>query len=184
MKRVGTASIAFASLFLSVVQVFGHGLSLEAHETGTGDGTVTRWYVDSDYYARDFNRQKRILVTVRDLSKQVSAVTIQVYFIGHPMGSSEPLFVYGHASVPVEFRGNLEVKGTVDAPSIRASVHRFGGVEYSSGADIDGWIVIGEYEGQAFQVRASRQRLLDLAEKDRASLDAMAADYDGHKRRR
>lgn len=185
MRRVGTAAVAFAGLCLmTAVQASGHGLSLEAHETGTADGTVTRWYIAPDLYARDFNRQKRILVIVRDLSKQVSSVAIQVYFIGHPMGNSEPLFVYGYVSVPVEFRGNLEIKGTIDAPSIRASVRNYGGVGHVSGGDIDGWIAIGEYEGKPFQVRASRQKLLDLAEYDRATLDAMVAEYDRQKPRR
>jgi hypothetical protein len=66
---------------------------------------------------------------------------------------------------------------------LAGDIHRYGYFGHSSGADIDGWIVIGECEGHTFQVRASRQRLLDLAERDRPKLDSMVADYERHKPR-
>ena len=163
---------------VSLQTAFAGSLSIEAHEVGTADGTLNRWFVDWDYFSRDFTRRKKLKITVRDFSRKVSAVTVQVYFIGHPMGNPEPLFVYGHASIPVEMRGNLEVVGAVDAPPIRARVTRIDGFERATGSDIDGWIVIGEHEGTPFQVRASRQALLNLGEKDRQTLDAMVAEYE------
>ena len=183
--RITKFSIALAGLLsVSLHSVSAGSLSIEAHEIGTADGTVNRWFVAWDYYSRDFTRQKKLQITVRDFSRKIPAVTVQVYFIGHPMGNPEPLFVYGHATIPVELGGKLEVKGAVDAPPIRARVNRIGGLEYARGADIDGWIVIGEHEGKPFQVRASRQRLLDLAEKDRPTLDAMVAEYEETRPRR
>ena len=159
-------------------------LSVEAHEIGTADGTVNRWYVDWDTFSRDFMRRKKLQITVRDFSRKVQSVTVHVYFIGHPMGNAEPLFVYGHATIPVELHGNLEVKGAVDAPPIKARMTKIDGFEHVAGVDIDGWIVIGEYEGKPFQVRASRQKLLDLAEKERPTLDAMVAEYEETRPRR
>jgi len=44
-------------------------------------------------------------------------------------------------------------------------------------ADIDGWIVIGEFEGNVFQTRASRQVLLDLANNQPETLQTMVAAY-------
>jgi len=169
-----------------VPTAFGHSLSLEAHETGTGDGTFTKWYTEWGSYDRDFTRQKRILITVRDFSRKVPAVRLHVYFIGHPMGRSEPLFVYGYTSFPVELNGDLEVQGEVDAPPLGANVQHYAlsGISYVSGGDIDGWIVIGEYQGRPFQVRASRQKLLELAERDRSTLEAMVDQYERHKPKR
>src|SRR5438477_2440851 len=135
-------------------------LSLEAHEIGTGDGTYNRWFVDWDYYSRDFVRQKRLLITIRDYSREVAEVKVHAYFIGHPMGREAPLFVYGHAIIPVQLNGNLEVSGTIDAPPLEGHTFRAGGLQTVHGADIDGWIVIGEINNQRFQVRASSQRLL------------------------
>ena len=187
MRNFALCGIACAIWFLfGTYNANAHSLSIEAHETATGDGTVTKWYTEWSSFSRDFTRQKRLLITVRDFSRKVRGVTVHVYFIGHPMGNPEPLFVYGHAVIPVEFHGDLEVKGEVDAPRIRANVQYYAslGVGYSSGTDIDGWIVIGEYAGRPFQVRASRQRLLDLAERDRPILDEMVAEYHRRHRRR
>jgi hypothetical protein len=52
------------------------------------------------------------------------------------------------------------------------------------GADIDGWIVIGEIDHQLFNVRASRRRLLALAERNPDQLADMVAAYEktGHRR--
>ena len=160
------------------------GLSIEAHEVGTGDGTFNRWYIDPVTYSRDFLRQKTLLITVRDFSRSVPAVTIHVCFIGHPTEREVPLFVYGHVVVPVELKGDLEVSGTVDAPPLDAHITNLGGVRYVHGSDIDGWIVVGEVSNQWFQVRASRQRLLDLAERKPEQLAEMIAAYDDSTKRR
>jgi len=152
-------------------------LGLEAHEIGTADGTVNRWFTDWDTYSRDFRRQKRLLITVRDFSRKVSQVTVHVYFIGHPMERATPLFVYGHSAVPVELKGNLEVSGAVDAPPLPGHTLQIGTYHYVRGSDIDGWIVIGEAFAHPFQVRASRQGLLDLAERNPQQLEEMLKDY-------
>ncbi|MFL6516431.1 MAG: hypothetical protein ACJ8M1_15550 [Chthoniobacterales bacterium] len=159
-------------------------LSLEAHEIGTGDGTYDRWFVDWDYYSRDFVRQKRLLITIRDFSRQVSEVTVHAYFICHPIGREAPLAVYGHAIIPVQLNRNLEVSGTIDAPPLGGHTTRIGGFQSAHGADIDGWIVSGEINNQRFQMRASRQRLLDLAENHPNELDEMISDYESKHRRR
>src|SRR5882724_6908136 len=166
-------SIAFAASAIA------GSLDLEAHETGTADGTYTNWSTDYGIYDRDFRRRKRIIITVRDFSRKVPSVMVHVYFIGHPMGNTGPLFVYGDEEASVELHGNLEVTGEVDAPPLDANIRNYAalGVAYVSGADIDGWIVIGEFEGNVFQTRASRQVLLDLANNQPETLQTMVAAY-------
>src|ERR1700741_1802 len=92
VRRIGLGLLVS---LLGTFPALAGSLSLEVHETGTGDGTFTKWYTDWGDYDRDFNRQKRLLIWVRDFSRKVQEVTIHVYFIGHPMGRAEPLFVYG-----------------------------------------------------------------------------------------
>ncbi len=159
------------------------GLSLEAHEVGTADGTYNRWYIDSMNYSRDFLRQKTLLITVRDFSRSVPLVNIHVYFIAHPNERETPLFVYGHVVVPIELGGELEIRGTVDAPPLPANITNLGNLRLPHGSDIDGWIVAGQSNGQTFQTRASRQRLLDLAQNDPERLAEMTAAYDSSRRR-
>ena len=160
------------------------GLSLEAHEIGTADGTYNRWYIDSITYSRDFVRQKTLLVTVRDFSRSVPNVKLHVYFIAHPTEREVPLFVYGHVVVPVQLGGELEVRGSVDAPPLPANITNLGDARLVHGADIDGWIVIGEVNGEPFQIRASRQRLLDLAQNHPEQFAGMVEAYELKRRRR
>ena len=165
-------------LLLSVVARAG-SLNLEAHESGTGDGTYTKWYTDYGSYDRDFHRTKRIVIAVRDLSRKSPPILVRVYFIAHPQGRTGPLFVYGEAAIPVDLEGKLEITGEVDAPSLQANIRRYVGlgVIYQSGADIDGWIVVGETMDGPFQIRASRQGLLDLATQRPDELEEMIAQY-------
>jgi hypothetical protein len=125
-----------------------------------------------------------LLIKVRDFSRKAGSVTIHVYFIGHPIERDWPLFVYGHAAIPVELNGDLEVSGAIDAPPLPGHISNFGGVRLVRGADIDGWIVIGEFNNEPFDVRASRQRLLDLAERSPERLADMVAVYESTRRRR
>src|SRR5437016_967263 len=69
------AFIAIAIWFVGTVSVFGQGfrpssLNLEAHETGTGVSTQTKWQDDYGGYDRDYRQRKKIIVTVRDLSRK------------------------------------------------------------------------------------------------------------------
>lgn len=168
-------------MLVSAAEAHAGSLSMEAHETGTGDGTYTNWATDWGSYDRDFHRQKHILIAVRDFSRsQKSPVTVHVYFIAHPQGKSQPLFVYGYTAQHVEFHGELEIRGDLSAPRLDANTQNYAalGETYHSGADIDGWIVVGEADGHAFQTRASRQGLLDLATQHPEDLETMKKDYE------
>src|SRR3954451_399315 len=82
-------------MFVFAIEAGTSSLSMEAHETGTGDGTYTNWSTSWGSYDRDFHRQKHLLIAVRDFSrKQKTPVTVHVYFIAHPQGRQTPLFVY------------------------------------------------------------------------------------------
>lgn len=84
--------------------------------------------------------------------------------------------------MPVDLKGRLEVIVDVVAPDLKSSVQNYAalGRRYVAGADIDGRIVVGEYDRQAFQVRASSQTLLEIAQgspRQSVLLAAMIADY-------
>ena len=179
MKAVGGLSMLVGLTVALAASAPAGSLNLEAHESGTGDGTYTKWYTEAGSYDRDFHRTKRIVITVRDLSRKSPPVMIHVYFIAHPQGQSQPLFVYGEAAIPVDLEGRIEMTGEIDAPSLQANIQRYVGlgIIYQSGADIDGWIVVGETDAGPFQIRASRQALLDLATQQPDQLDQMLAEY-------
>jgi hypothetical protein len=166
--------VVFALMFCATRAIAG-SLSLEAHEIGTKDSFQSHWE-DWGNYDRDYARGKRILVTVRDLSRKVPQCDITVYFIARPVFDAEHRFIYDRKEFPVRFRGRIEVAGPVAASNLHARIVNLGGfARYGRGAEMDGWIVIGEVKGQVFDVKASGPTLLEMAKS--SGLRDMERDY-------
>ena len=104
---------------------------------------------------------------------------MHVYIIGCIRWSkATPLFVYGHSAIPVEMKWQTSRQAdAVDAPPLPGHASQIGTSRHVRGSDIDGWIVIGEAFCHPFQIRASRQALFDLGERNPQQLDAMVKDY-------
>jgi len=153
-------------------------LSLEAHERATADGTQTRWTTTYGSYHRDYRRQKKIILIVHDLSRHAPPVTAHVYFVARQV-KDDRRFIYNAKELPIELHGQLEATVETEMPTLDASetYHSFINARYVSGADIDGWIVVGEVSGKTFGVKASGPALLDVAQ-HRDILDKMVAESD------
>ena len=157
-------------------------LNLEAHETGTGVSTQTKWQDGYGGYDRDYRQRKKIIVTVRDLSRRAPQLIARVYFVARPLNGG-PRFIYAIKELPISLNGKLETSSEIESPDVKSSVQNYPslGAKYVAGADIDGWIVIGEVGGQPFQIRASSQTLLEIAQvsgRQRESFAEMVADYE------
>jgi hypothetical protein len=106
-----------------------------------------------------------------------------VYFIARPVFNSNLRFIYDRKEFSPEFRGRIDVTGPVDAEDLHSRIRNFAalGERYGSGADMDGWIVVGKFEGLIFDIRASSQTLLEIAQGNRRqvqNLAQMIPDYD------
>ena len=160
-------------------------LSLEAKEVATAVNTQHHWKTDYGSYDRDQQKRTAIEVTVRDFSRKSPPSIARVYFIGRPLRGGNR-FIYAQRDLPITFNGNIDVTVRVDAPNLNSSVLNLAALRerYVSGAEIEGWVVVGEMNGQAFQAKASRQPLLDLLLRRNhpESLPAMIAEYDKAKR--
>jgi hypothetical protein len=167
----------FALLILLLVigasSGYAGSLSLEAHEIGTGSATYTNWADDYGGFDRDYSRSKEILVTVHDLSRNAASFDITVYFIARPTVPPADVgqviahpFVYDRIETSQNLNGALEVKGTFPSRTLAANAQNYPliGRSHASGADMDGWIVIGISEGREFGVCASSQTLLAIAQ--------------------
>jgi hypothetical protein len=165
------------------------GLSLEAHEIGTGDARSSNWETDYGSYDRDFARSKQILVTLHNMSRKPTPFAVTVYFIGKPTvapnsSGYDPrdLFIYDRREHAGEFHKEIELTGTFRSRTLTSNVQHYqlAGVESASGNDMVGWIVVGYSEGQRFGVAASSQELLQLSQgqSPRQSFEAMIADYE------
>jgi hypothetical protein len=119
---------------------------------------------------------------VRDFSRKIPSADIDVYFIARPVFRTAWRFIYDHKAFTVEFRNRIEVVGPVQANELKASIQNYAslGLMYGSGADMDGWIVVGSLNGKIFDLRASSQTLLEIAQENKRqqeSLVAMVAAY-------
>lgn len=182
MKRLFSALISFTITVSAAAQTFQpSSLNLEAHETGTGVLTQSKWETGHGSYGRDYRQRKKIVVTIRDLSRKAPPLIAHVYFVARPL-NGEPKFIYGHSELPIDLGGQLEASADVVAPDLKSSVQNYAtrGKQNVAGAEINGWIVVGECNKQPFLVRASNQTLLEIAQgnpRQSSSLPAMIADY-------
>jgi hypothetical protein len=155
-------------------------LSLEAHESGTVSTFDIHWQTDWGSYDRDNYQAKKLLISVHDLSRKVPKVDVEIFFIARNLGTREWL-IYKRADVPVEMKGLIEVKGYVQSPVIKLNEQNYAalGQRYASGLQMSGWIVRGKLNGQIFQVRASDQTLLEIAQgnpRQPVSLESLIAE--------
>jgi hypothetical protein len=177
-------AIAVRLVCLSLcASVHAGSLSLDAHETGTDNSFHSNWETDWGSYDREYHRGKRIVVTVRDFSRKLASCDVSVYFVAHPLFNPNVRFIYDRKQFSPEFRGRIEVAGPVDAAELKARVTNYALLreQYGTGADLDGWIVIGRYNGQVFDIRASSQTLLEIAQanpRQSQTLSQMIEDYE------
>ncbi len=177
--------VIFLCLAAVVTPISGRAgsMSLEAHEIGTNDSFHSNWETDWGSYDRDYHRGKRILITVRDFSRKIPQCDVSVYFVAHPVFNPNVHFIYDRKEFSPQFRGRIEVIGPVDAGELRARVINLAalGERYGSGADLDGWIVVGKLSGRVFDIRASNQTLLEAAQanpRQPQTLTSMIDEYE------
>jgi hypothetical protein len=117
------------------------------------------------------------------MSGRIASCDVTVYFIAHPVFQPNTRFIYDRQLFSPQFRGRTEVSGPVNAEGLSSRVLKLAliGEAYSKGADFDGWIVIGSYNGETFDIRASSETLLEVAQENprqKQSLAKMVAGYE------
>ncbi len=158
-------------------------LSISAHEIGTADSYQSYWEADWGSYDRDYARGKRILVTIHDTSRKVPKCQIDVYFIARPVFDRATHFIYEHRRLVPQLRGRIEINGPVAAVDLHARMVHLAelGRSYGSGADMDGWIVIGSVDDQIFGIAASSQTLEAIAREDPRQPERLSDLISGYK---
>jgi hypothetical protein len=169
IKRISALTIFASTLiaFASAAQLPGNigSLSIDAHESGTVSTFDVFWQTDWGSYDRNNNQAKKLLVSVHDLSRKISRVDVEIFFIALDVATGKWL-IYQRADIPVEMKGLIEVKGYVQSPLIKLNEQNYAalGQYYAKGLRMIGWIVRGKFNGHVFQVRASDQTLLEIAQ--------------------
>lgn len=140
-------------------------LSLAAHESGTASTFDILWQTDGGSYDRDNHQAKKLLITVHDMSRSVTKVDVEIFFIARDLSTGDWL-IYKRIEIPLAMKGLIEITGYVQSPVIRLNEQNYAelGLRRASGLKMIGWIVRGKFNGQVFQTRASDQTLLEIAE--------------------
>ena len=163
-------------------------LSLSAHEIGTADSYQSRWEGDwGSSYDRSYTRGKRILVTIRDTSRKVPKVQVDVYFVARPVLDPATHFIYDHRRLFPHLRGRIEINGPVAAVDLHArmvNLSGLGGPIYGKGADMDGWIAIGSVDDHVFGIAASSRTLEAIAREDPSSPERLSDLVNGYRKAR
>lgn len=160
-------------------------LSLEAFEVGASLTPTSYWETSWGSYDRDYHSGKSLKITVRDVSRRVSSVEVDVYFIGAAPGDRAARFIYGHHHQTVALHGLIEVPNYIYAPGLKSRVLHLAalGERHVSGSLYDGWIVTGSHGGRVFDTRASSQTLLDIARANARDSHSLAAMWAAYKKR-
>jgi hypothetical protein len=163
-------------------------LSLEVHEIGTKETFHSNWESDWGSYDRDYALGKRILVTLHDLSRKVASCDVSVYFVAQPVFGGGR-FIYDRREFTPQFRSRIEVSGPVDSVDLMASVQHYATLRatYGRGARMDGWIVVAKTGLGVFDIKASSQTLLEIAQespRQTESLKKMIVEYETATKRR
>ncbi len=166
------------------------GLSLEAHEIGTGDARISNWEADWGSYDRDFSRSKKIAITLHNMSRKPAPFAVTVCFIAKPTVApnqigydARRLFIYDRKEHAGEFHNEIELIGAFASRNLKSNVQHYEalGVDSASGDDMIGWVVLGYSNGDIFGVAASSQELLQLAQgQSYLSFQKLIAEYERH----
>lgn len=153
-------------------------LSLEAHEIGSGFEVIEHWRDDYGGFDRDYHSGKHIKVIVRDVSRKAPEVDIDAYFFGRRLPNKQ-LFIYAHQHHTEKLDGLIEKSGEIYAPDLKGNLVNLPLINdgYGSGALMEGWVIVGTHATREFDVRASSQGLLDLAN-NRGEFSALITDYE------
>jgi hypothetical protein len=144
MKTCNLARYFLAFVLTCLLLATGsYAQSLEVHESGGGNGTVTTWQTSWGSYSRDHHQTKKLRIIVRDISRHSPDGEVRAYFIARKQPQSD-LFIYNHSTINVHFGGNMEVAEEIDAPSLygRETYYRSWNEHVYHGASMEGWIIL------------------------------------------
>src|SRR3954470_4509541 len=151
-RRIFTLAALTVSLLASAqAQLPGNirSLSIDAHESGTVSTFDILWQTDWGSYDRDNHQAKKLLITVHDMSRTVSRIDVEIFFIARNVRTGDWL-IYKRTQIPVKMNGLIEMTGYVQSPVMVSNERNYAeiGVQYESGLKMVGWIVRGKFKGQ------------------------------------
>jgi hypothetical protein len=156
--------------------------TIEAHEVGTGSGRVTHWETSWGSYNRDYHQAKKIRITLRDVTRRLQNAEVCIYFVGRKQPRRD-LFIYNYAFLKADLHGEMEASDEIAAPPLFLNKQHYAALkeDYSSGSEMEGWIVIGRVGSRVFGEASSNRNLLEASRN--GSLDKLIAEARIHEKK-
>ena len=151
-------------------------IRLDVKETASAKVIFRNTETDYGTYDRDFQRNKTLAVDVTNLSRNPSAVTVDVYWFGQKLVDRKT-YVFDHDTAAKELRATDRYHLESQMLTMESSVLNLAALQekWVSGSKVAGWLVVASDKGVVFAHRASSPSIEQLA---KTSLAQLVADYE------
>jgi hypothetical protein len=127
-----------------------NSIGVSAKEIGSARNIVTRWQTSWGSFDRDYLATRDIEIEIHNLSQLPARIAIDFYFIGRPQRLPTPHKLFSKHSFIVDVAASYQERFSLrsDVLHSREIYYATLGENYTSGFEIEGWILFARLPGQ------------------------------------
>ncbi len=125
-------------------------IGVSAKETGSARNVVTHWQTSWGSFDRDYLATRDIEIEIHNLSQLPARIVIDFYFVGRPQRLPTPRKLFSKHSFIVNVGGSDQERLSLRSEVLRSREIYYAtlGENYTSGFEIEGWILFVRLPGQ------------------------------------
>jgi hypothetical protein len=125
-------------------------IGVSAKEIGSARNIVTRWQTSWGSFDRDYLATRDIEIEIHNLSQLPARIAIDFYFVGRPQRLPTPHKLFSKHSFIVSVAGSDQERLSLRSDVLRSREIYYAalGENYTSGFEIEGWILFVRLPGQ------------------------------------
>jgi len=145
---IGPANVILASATKQFAPASSIGVS--AKEIGSARNIVTRWQTSWGSFDRDYLATRDIEIEIHNLSQLPARIAIDFYFVGRPQRLPTPRKLFSKHSFIVNVAASDQKRLSLRSDVLRSREVYYAalGENYTSGYEIEGWILFVRLPGQ------------------------------------
>ena len=125
-------------------------IGISAKEIGSARNIVTHWQTSWGSFDRDYLATRDIEIEIHNLSKLPARIAIDFYFVGRPQRLPTPHKLFSKHSFIVNVAASYQERFSLRSDVLRSRETYYAtlGDRYTSGYEIEGWILFARLPGQ------------------------------------
>src|SRR5207237_2996757 len=125
-------------------------IGVSAKEIGSARNIVTRWQTSWGSFDRDYLATRDIEIEIHNLSQLPARIAIDFYFVGRPQRLPTPRKLFSRHSFIVNVAASDQKRLSLRSDVLRSREVYYAalGENYTSGYEIEGWILFVRLPGQ------------------------------------